>query len=101
MAAKRSAAQVGSTQEIRAKIKKLYQEMADRAFASNLLTPSEESAEFINKLNFLIDSTKKRINLRGKRKKDEETGGDEPAGENPGDTTGDGGKGGDDLPVVE
>lgn len=101
MAAKQTAAQQGSTSDIRAKIKKLYQEMADRAFASNLLTPSEESAEFINRLNFLIDSTKKRINLRGKRKKDEDADGDVTGGEDTGGTTDGDGDGNDDLPVVQ
>lgn len=94
------ASKTGNSRVIRAKLSKLYKEMTDRAFAKNLLEPSEESAKFIERLNFLIDDTKKRLNMRGKRKDDEETGGSTDSGEEPGGTTDEGGEN-DDRPVVQ
>lgn len=68
-----------------------YQEMADRAFASNLLNESEESLYFLAGLNTLIADVKTAYKQRGARKtaeqqpaEDETPGGDAPAGEGAG-----------------
>lgn len=53
------------TVELREKLGDLFEELCDRAFAHNLVNPTEESKEFILGLNQLTKDTKGRINRRG------------------------------------
>lgn len=87
-----------TAEDIRAQATKLYQELADRAFAANLLHGSDESLEFIEHLNIEIDVAEKAYKRRMAQGKGEDTGDgtDEPDGDgttSPGED--------DDLPVVQ
>ena len=94
-AAQKEAAKRLKSEELREKLSELFEEICDRAFAHNLVNPTEESEEFIRSLNQLTEDTKARMNRRGSQGEEtptEET--PEPGEETPGGED-------DDRPVVQ
>ena len=87
-----------TAEDIRARATKLYQELADRAFAANLLHKSDESLEFIEHLNIEIDVAEKAYKRRMAQSKGESTGDDSTEPDDGGTTTPDED---DDRPVVQ
>lgn len=77
---------------LRTEIMDLYQEITDRAFATNLLTPNDEALGFLKRLNTRINDFRARLARRGTTDKEEEEDGETPT--NPDE-------GGDDRPVVQ
>lgn len=84
------------TTEIRAKLAELFEEICDRAFANNLVNPTDESKQFIYALNNLTADAKARKNRRASRGDKEDVSDDDSAtgDETPGDDA-------DDRPVVD
>lgn len=79
--------------DVRVQASELYTEMADFAFASNLLNESEESLYFMAGLNALISSVKTAYNQRGSNtaKEDQPAADETPGGSTSGDGSGDSG----------
>ena len=90
---------VAKTGEVREELGDLFEEILDRAFATNLLNESEKASAFLRSANSRIDEMKLRQKWRGSRDDSDTPDTDDsetPDTENPGtdDTP-------DDLPVVQ
>lgn len=63
---------LGNTKAIRAELEDLYEEITDRAFATNLLNNTPEAADFIETINVRIKDAKKRLKWEESHKGEEE-----------------------------
>ena len=73
--------------ELRARLSKMLEAVADYAFAANLLHGTEETAAFIEDLNLFIEERKQKHNLRGSNDEEDEDNDDAPTDETPGTET--------------
>ena len=63
---------LGNTKAVRAELEDLYEEITDRAFATNLLNSSPEATDFIETINVRIKDAKKRLKWEASHKDEEE-----------------------------
>lgn len=63
---------MGKAKEFRAELEDLYEEITDRAFATNLLNSSPEATDFIETMNVRIKDAKKRLKWEESHKDGEE-----------------------------
>ena len=83
----RAATSLGNTSDVlRRQLTDLYREMADFAFATNLLHETEESLYFLSGLNGLIRDVETAYNLRDKAKHTSTTTPEKPEDGNKGDS---------------